>query len=47
MDFGNIVTKYSRPNIKDDLEVADEVKQKKLKYAEKLTEWIEKMRMLN
>ena len=28
MDFGNIVTKYSRPNIKDDLEVADEVKQK-------------------
>lgn len=42
MDFGNIVTKYSRPNIKDDLEVADEVKQKKLEYAEKLTEWIEK-----
>lgn len=40
MDFGEYVTKYSRPNIKKDIEPADEIKQKKLKYAEKLVEWI-------
>lgn len=40
MDFGEYVTKYSRPNIKEDIEPADEIKQKKLKYAEKLVEWI-------
>ena len=40
MDFGTKVTKYSRPNIKEDIEDADEIKQKKLKYAEELTNWI-------
>ena len=40
MDFGEYVTKYSRPNIKKDVEPADEIKQKKLKYAEELVEWI-------
>jgi uncharacterized Rossmann fold enzyme len=40
MDFGTMVTKYSRPNINEDIEIADEIKQKKLKYAEDLTNWI-------
>ena len=40
MDFGNIITKYSRPNISKDIEFADEIKEKKLKYAEELTNWI-------
>lgn len=40
MDFGSIVTKYSRPNIEGDLEPADEIKQRKLLYAEKLSNWI-------
>lgn len=40
MDFGEYVTKYSRPKIKNDVEKADEIKQKKLKYAEELVEWI-------
>ncbi|WP_407414691.1 6-hydroxymethylpterin diphosphokinase MptE-like protein [Methanobrevibacter sp.] len=40
MDFGDIVTKYSRPNIPDIVGPADEVKRKKLQYAEKLTNWI-------
>lgn len=40
MDFGNFVTKYSRPNIKEDLAKADEIKTKKLLYAEKLVNWI-------
>ena len=40
MDFGDVVTKYSRPNLKNDLEEADEFKKKKLKYAEELTNWI-------
>ena len=41
MDFGDIVTRYSRPNIEHDLEKADEFKKKKLRYAEKFTAWIE------
>lgn len=41
MDFGDIVTKYSRPNNKLDLMDADEIKKKKLKYAEELVNWIE------
>ena len=40
MDFGEIVTKYSRPNLPDIVGPADEVKRKKLQYAEKLTDWI-------
>ncbi len=40
MDFGEIVTKYSRPNLPDITGPADEIKRKKLQYAEKLTNWI-------
>lgn len=40
MDFGDIVTKYSRPNIETDTAEADDFKKKKLKYAEKFTQWI-------
>ncbi len=40
MDFGDIVTKYSRPNIETELAKADEFKKKKLTYAEKFTQWI-------
>ena len=40
MDFGDIVTRYSRPNIESDLVAADEFKKKKLGYAEKFTQWI-------
>ena len=40
MDFGDIVTKYSRPNIETELAEADEFKKKKLAYAEKFTQWI-------
>lgn len=42
MDFGKIVTKYSRPNIETETAEADEIKQKKLQYAEKLIDWIKK-----
>ena len=40
MDFGDIVTRYSRPNIETDLAEADDFKKKKLKYAEELTQWV-------
>jgi len=40
MDFGDMTTKYSRPNLESEVEEADEVKKKKLKYAEKLVKWI-------
>lgn len=40
MDFGDMVTKYSRPNIEKDVEKADDFKKKKLMYAEKFTQWI-------
>ena len=40
MDFGDVVTKYSRPNIPDALGLADDIKKKKLKYAEQLTNWV-------
>ncbi len=40
MDFGEIVTKYSRPNLPDIVGPADDVKRKKLQYAEKFTKWI-------
>ena len=40
MDFGTIVTQYSRPNLKTKTAVADDFKRKKLEYAEELTNWI-------
>lgn len=40
MDFGDKITKYSRPNIKNDIEIGDEVKRKKLKYGEELVDWV-------
>ena len=40
MDFGDVVTRYSRPNLKTDLAEADEFKKKKLMYAARLTQWI-------
>jgi len=40
MDFGDVVTRYSRPNLESDLSKADEFKKKKLIYAEKFTNWI-------
>ena len=40
MDFGDIVTKYSRPNIPDIVGPADEIKRKKLQYGEEFTNWI-------
>ncbi len=42
MDFGKIVTKYSRPDLKNSLDNADSIKELKLKYAKDLTEWAEK-----
>lgn len=39
MDFGKIVTRYSRPDIEKAEGKADEIKQKKLEYAKELTEW--------
>lgn len=40
MDFGIYVTKYSRPNIENDVELADSIKVKKLKYAEMFVNWL-------
>ena len=40
MDFGDIVTRYSRPALEKDLDEADDFKKKKLRYAEKFTQWI-------
>ena len=40
MDFGDIVTKYSRPNLESDTGKADEFKKKKLIYAERFANWI-------
>ncbi len=40
MDFGDIVTRYSRPKLETKLAKADEFKRKKLRYAERLTNWI-------
>ena len=39
MDFGKVVTRYSRPNIKEPEGPADHIKEKKLEYAKKLVEW--------
>jgi hypothetical protein len=40
MDFGDVVTRYSRPNIETATAKADDFKKKKLMYAEKFTQWI-------
>ena len=40
MDFGTTVTKYSRPNIEGATCPADEIKTKKLIFAERLLAWI-------
>ena len=40
MDFGDIVTQYSRPKLTVAQAQADEFKKKKLSYAEKFTNWI-------
>ncbi|AMD16789.1 6-hydroxymethyl-7,8-dihydropterin pyrophosphokinase [Methanobrevibacter sp. YE315] len=40
MDFGDIVTQYSRPNLPVKTAEADDFKKKKLMYAEKFTNWI-------
>jgi len=42
MDFGNMTTKYSRPNLGVEIAEADEIKKKKLKYAKELVEWVKK-----
>lgn len=39
MDFGNIVTRYSRPDLDKSEARADKIKQKKLEFARKLIEW--------
>ena len=39
MDFGDIVTKYSRPDLPESEGKADKIKQMKLSYAKKLTQW--------
>ena len=40
MDFGDVVTRYSRPKIETETARADEFKSKKLTYAEMFTQWI-------
>ncbi|MDI9624040.1 MAG: DUF115 domain-containing protein [Methanothermobacter sp.] len=40
MDFGDIITKYSRPQISEKTEKADKIKRLKLEYAKKLINWI-------
>ena len=40
MDFGDVVTRYSRPKIETETAKADEFKSKKLAYAEMFTQWI-------
>ena len=39
MDFGKIITRYSRPDIVENEGKADNVKEMKLVYAKKLVEW--------
>jgi uncharacterized Rossmann fold enzyme len=50
MDFGKIVTRYSRPDLENLEDKADKIKEMKLKYAKELTEWAgknEKVEILN
>jgi 2-amino-4-hydroxy-6-hydroxymethyldihydropteridine diphosphokinase len=42
MDFGKIITKYSRPEIKKSETKADKIKETKLYFAKKLIEWAAK-----
>lgn len=42
MDFGDIITNYSRPNLVTSLQKADSFKKKKLIYAEKLIDSLKK-----
>ena len=42
MDFGKIITKYSRPEIEANIQKADSFKEKKLIYAEKLINSLKK-----
>lgn len=47
MDFGNIVTKYSRPNLTDTTDLADDIKKLKLEYAEQLIDWLKENETAN
>ncbi len=47
MDFGTIVTKYSRPDLSDNLGLADDIKKLKLKYAEELIDWVKENESVN
>ena len=50
MDFGDIVTKYSRPKLENNLAKADDFKKKKLEYGKKFINWIidnEKVEIIN
>ena len=47
MDFGDIVTRYSRPKLDSDVAKADDFKKKKLMYAEKFTNWIKENEKVN
>lgn len=47
MDFGKIVTKYSRPDIDGELGKVDSIKEKKLEYAKKLVEWMAENKHIN
>ncbi len=40
MDFGDVVTRYSRSALDNDLAKADGFKKKKLAYGEKFTKWV-------
>jgi len=40
MDFGDVVTRYSRPQISEETGKADEIKKLKLEYAKKLIDWV-------
>lgn len=42
MDFGNVITKYSRPEISTKIQKADTFKEKKLIYAKKLIDSLKK-----
>jgi 2-amino-4-hydroxy-6-hydroxymethyldihydropteridine diphosphokinase len=50
MDFGKVVTRYSRPDMGEPEGRADSVKELKLKYAKRLVEWVahnENVRIFN
>ena len=40
MDFGKVVTRYSRPDLSKSEGRADKIKELKLKFAKKLVEWV-------